>query len=314
VNVISWVQNTIERATYPTILKGEAPSGVRAGYPIAILSTQAKVKFASPSDALMAMLEDLAYNTLLVVKNRIDAPVSVIDNYKIMPDDYDKYSGRIKVKLDPSLPTDVAASIPKVELAVGSLGLPKEVGLKELGYEDPLELRDLRLAEDLSEDPRVREVMAEHFIKFLAPEYAQALEQQMNTNEQMQKMQENIQNLQGQLQQLTMTMQVKQAQAQLDQTDQQIANPNPAPSMAPGQTSPLLAAPPGQQGGARPGAGGSPMFGQNPSNPNNMGQGMAVANPDTAMANIARELRAQQSITSIGSQQQAYGSDLGAEL
>lgn len=294
VNILSWLESTMQRATYPTILKGEAPSGVRAGYPIAILSTQARVKFASPTDALKSMLEDLAYVTLAIIRNRMDASVECLDNYKLLPTDYDKYLGRIHVKLEPNLPTDKAANMPVLELAVGSLGLPKEVALKELGFKDPVELRDLRLAEDLAEDPRVRQVMADHFIKFLAPEYAQAVEQQAYSNVQLQKMQENIQLLQGQVQQLMGKAQLQQMQVQEEQQP-------PAPAMPP----PIVG--PGEHGGMRPGAGGAPPGGQAPGSPGQFGQQRATINPMTAMAAIARELRAQKSISDLSTQQKVFG-------
>lgn len=302
VDTLSWVQGVIERATYPTILKGQAPNGIRAGYPIAILSTQAKLKFASPSDALSSMLEDLAYKTLAIIRNRIDAPVEIIDSYKLTPKDYDKYRGRIRVKLEPNLPTDKAANMPILELAVGSLGLPKEVALKELGYPDPVELRDLRLAEDLAEDPRVRQVMAEHLLKFLAPEYAAAVSQETESNLQLQKMQQQIQLLTGRMQEISAQMQLSQMQSQ-------------TPGPPPGQQPPPLGAPPqgqpGPWGGARPGSGGSPPGGQNPTNPNSMGQVRQEINPDTAISSLARQLRGIRSIEDITTQDLAYGQGSG---
>lgn len=298
INILAWMESTIERATYPTILKGEAPSGIRAGYPIAILSTQARVKFASATDALQSMLEDLAYTTLAIIKNRIDASVDIYNNYSLKQTDFDKYLGRIEVKLEPSLPTDKAANMPILELAVGSLGLPKERALKELGFDDPIELRDLRLAEDLAEDPRVRQVMAEHFLKFLAPEYAQAVEQESYTNQQVQKLQENMQLLQGKIQEITSKMQLQQLQQQSSQQGGQQALPPAMPTPQPS---------PGEWGGQRPGAGGSQGFGQNPQNPNQMGQSFDVVNPMTAEATIAREMRAARSINDLTAQDTAYG-------
>lgn len=306
IDVLGWVQGVIERATYPVILKGQAPSGIRAGYPIAILSTQAKLKFASPSDALKAVMQEFAYKTLAIIKNRIRVPVEVLSGYNLEPDDLDKYLGRIEVKMDPNLPTDVAAALPKLELAVGSLGLPKERALKELGYEDPVELRELRMAEDLAEDPRVKQVMAEYFLKFLAPEYAQAVQQESTNMIQVQQLQEQITLLQTQLQ-------LQQLKMETQQMQQQQAGGGAPGAPGPGGPSPAMAgmappqAPPGPQGGARPGAGGSPAFGQNPTNPNGMGQGLEQANPDTAARSISSAVRAARSISDIATQDEAYG-------
>jgi hypothetical protein len=312
IDVLGWVQGVIERATYPVILKGQAPSGIRAGYPIAILSTQAKLKFASPSDALKAMLEEFAYKTLAIIKNRIQIPVEVISGYSLEPKDFDKFLGRIAIKMEPNLPTDVAASIPKLELAVGSLGLPKEKALKELGYEDPVDLRELRMAEDLAEDPRVRQVMAEYFLKFLAPDYASAVEQESSSMLQVQQMTEQVQLLQTKLELEQLKTQVAQMQAQAAGAGM------PAPGGAPGgppqpgggigPIPPPPQAPPGEHGGARPGAGGSPAFGQNPTNPNNLGQGLTQVNPMTAERGIASAVRAARSISDIATQDEAYGS------
>jgi hypothetical protein len=310
IDVLGWVSNVIERATYPVILKGTAPAGIRAGYPIAILSTQAKLKFASPSDALKAMLTELAYKTLAVVMNRIQVPLEVIDGYKIMPDDYEKYLGRIAVTLDPNLPTDKAALIPTLELAVGSLGLPKERALKDLGYEDPVELRELRVAEDLAEDPRVRQVMAEHFLKFLAPEYSSALQEESQSQLLVQKLGEQIQLLQAKIGVMEAQAQLQQAQAQVQQM-QQGAPPGGgmgAPPGPPGQPGLPPMAPPQSPGGARPGSGGSPAFGQNPTNPNQMGGGLQQSNPATALRGIASAVRAGRTISDISAQDAAYGS------
>ena len=312
IDVLGWVQGVIERATYPVILKGQAPSGIRAGYPIAILSTQAKLKFASPSDALKAMLQEFAYKTLAIIKNRIQVPVEVISGYSLEPKDFDKYLGRIDVKMDPNLPTDVAAAIPKLELAVGSLGLPKERALKELGYEDPVELRELRMAEDLAEDPRVKQVMAEYFLKFLAPEYATALDQESTSLIQVQQLTEQIQLLQTKLQLMQTQMQLQQMQAQTGGGMPGAAPGSPTSGPGtPGGVGPMLPPPPGQApgpwGGARPGAGGSPAFGQNPTAPNNLGQGLQQVNPMTAERSISSAVRAARSISDIATQEEAYG-------
>lgn len=311
IDVLGWVAGVIERATYPVILKGQAPSGIRAGYPIAILSTQAKLKFASPSDALKAMMQEFAYKTLAIIKNRIQVPVEIISGINLEPGDFDKYLGRIDVKMDPNLPTDVAASIPKLELAVGSLGLPKERALKELGYEDPVELRELRMAEDLAEDPRVRQVMAEYFLKFLAPEYANAVEQESTNMIQVQQLTEQIQLLQTQLQLEQLKAQVAQMSAAQTGGGMPGAAPGGPPAAPGGGIGSMLppppGAPPGPQGGARPGAGGSPAFGQNPAMPNNLGQGLSQVNPATAERSIASAVRAARSISDISAQDQAYG-------
>lgn len=307
IDVLSWVQNVIERATYPVILKGNAPSGIRAGYPIAILSTQAKVKFASPSDALKAVMQELAYKTLAVIQNRIQIPVEIIDGYKLHPEDYKKYLGRIDVKMDPNLPTDRAAMIPALELAVGSLGLPKERALKDLGYEDPVELRELRVAEDLVEDPRVRQVMAEHFLQFLSPEYATALNEESQSQMLVQKLGEQVSLLQAKIQVMQAQAELAQMQAQM----QQMGGQPPGGGMqapAQGQGPPGMPPPSnGGPGGAQPGTGGSPAFGQNPTNPNSMGAGLPAANPLTAARGIASALRAGRTITDLSAQDKAYG-------
>jgi hypothetical protein len=309
IDVLGWVQSVIERATYPVILKGQAPSGIRAGYPIAILATQAKLKFASPSDALKSMMQELAYKTMAIIANRIQVPVEVIDGYDIKPTDYDDYIGRITVKMEPNLPTDTAAIIPKLELAVGSFGLPKEVGLKELGYPDPTQLRDLRMAEDQAEDPRVRAVMTEHYLKFLSPEYAAAMEQESSVNLELQKSQEQVASLQAKLEIAQLQMQLQQLQGQVQQMQGQMGGgPPPTPSGgAPPPAPGLPPEPPGQQGGARPGSGGSPAFGQNPTNPNAMGAGLPQANPMTAERGIASAMRANRTIGDLSAQEDAYG-------
>jgi hypothetical protein len=317
--ILSWVQNVIERATYPVILKGTAPAGIRAGYPIAILSTQAKVKFASPSDALKAMMIELAHKTLAVIHNRIQVPVEVIEGYKIKPEDYTKYLGRIDCKLEPNLPTDKAALAPIIELAVGSLGLPKERALKDLGYDDPVELRELRVAEDLVEDPRVRQIMAEHFLQFLSPEYATALQEESQSQVVIQKLGEQVELLQAKIQVMQAQAELQQMQGQMQQMQQQMGGMAQAPGggmqpPAQGGPSPAMSSmtPPGAWGGSRPGTGGSPAFGQNPTKPNNLE--IPAANPNTQASTIYRAAAAQRHLSDLQAQDTAYGAPFsGAE-
>jgi hypothetical protein len=267
------------------------------------------------------MMEEFAYKTLAIIKNRIQTPVEVISGFTLEPGDFDKYLGRVEVKMDPNLPTDVAASIPKLELAVGSLGLPKEHALKELGYEDPVELRELRMAEDLAEDPRVRQIMAEYFLQFLAPEYAKATQQESQSGIQVQLLTEQLQVAQAKVQLLQVQMELQQMQAAQAQAQAGGGMPGATPGAGPqgppgapaggsgiGPIPPPPPQPPGQQGGARPGSGGSPAFGQNPTNPNSLGQGLSQENPATAERSIASAVRAARSISDISTQDQAYGS------
>lgn len=57
--------------------------------------------------------------------------------------------------------------LPILELMVGSLGsaqvASRDQVLREMGYANPKELRAMRVAEDLGDDPRVLSVMAEYF-------------------------------------------------------------------------------------------------------------------------------------------------------
>ena len=317
VDLLAWVQGQIEKATYPVVLKGQAPNGIKAGYPIAILSTQAKLKFAAPSAALRSMLMDLSTFTLAIIKNRIDKSVETIDGRMLEPTDYDKYEGRIEVNLEPSLPTDKAASLSLVQFAVGSLNLPREVALRELGYDDPLELQEQRMAEDLVEDPRVKQIMGMHLADELSPEYAAALNEVIGPAVEQQKLQQTMQDLTAQVQQMQAQMQMWQMQPQFQQMQAQMRGMPPPQQQAPQmfqRPMPQQGAP--QQGppAGTPTVSGGPggtNIGQNLMNPNGSGTGLPQANPLTAMTGIAREMKAERSITDLSAQENVYGN--GAE-
>lgn len=61
--------------------------------------------------------------------------------------------------------TILSDKLPVLEFSLGSLEMPASQVLAELGYEDPLDLQISRLAEDLADDPRVKEVMANYMFQ-----------------------------------------------------------------------------------------------------------------------------------------------------
>ena len=313
-SLLHYIKEEIERATYPVVLKGEAPGGVRAGYPIAILSTQAKLKFSAPASALRDMFREIAEKTLAVVKYRFKVPTECIDGYKLDPKDFDKYFGRIDCKLDPQLPQDLAAKLPLLEFLLGSAGFSKADVIRELGYENPEQIRELRAAEDLEDDPRVRQVMVEHLIQRLSPEAAAAVEQIAEPNQDMQKMQEVIQQIQGQIQLMQMQQQYAQLQGQA-QAMQQGASMQGPPQFPQGGAPTPGGPPPPPVPPTVPGGPGGTFQGQNLANPGMTKAGpLAQANPDTAQQLIARQMRASREISNLSTQNAAYGDPQGGGL
>jgi hypothetical protein len=312
IELLQYIKDEIERATYPVILKGQAPSGIRAGYPIAILSTQARLKFASPTDALRNIFEELALKTLAVVKNRFKISCEVMDGYSLKPDDYDKYLGRITANLEPKLPQDMASKLPIMEFLYGSVKFPAMEVIRELGYENPEELRDLRMAEDLEADPRVIQVMVEHLIADLSPEAAAAVQQVVEPQLQMQQISQQMQEMQAKIQEMQL-----QQQMQAMQQPQQMAPPGgmaPPPQGMP--TPPPQAppqAPPGPpQGGPPivPGGPGGTNFGQALGAPGQTNMARQIINPNTQIAQMARQQMALREMTAMGAQGGLYGEDL----
>lgn len=293
VELLQYIKEEIERATYPRVLKGDAPGGIRAGYPIAILNAQAKLKFASPANALQEIFKDLAYKTLAVVKNRFKVPTEVIDNFKLRPSDYDDFLGRIKVRLEPKLPQDYATLLPIMEFLYGSAKFPAVEVLREMGYEFPEELRKQRMAEMLEEDPRVLQAQVNNLIKDMLPEEAAAVLEVAGPQEQLQKMQQAIQEIQAQMQ----LMQAQQGMQQMQQTPAAAAPPaGPTPPPG-GAQAPIV---PGQ-------AGGSQGFGQAPGAPGQTNNARAMINPGTQLAQEARQQAALRELQSFGAQGQVYG-------
>lgn len=313
IELLGYIKDEIERATYPVILKGTAPTGIRAGYPIAILSTQARMKFAAPTDALKDTFKDLAHKTLCIVKNRFKTGCEVIDGYKLQPSDYDTYLGRITIKLEPQLPQDLASKLPLLEFLLGSAGFSKSDVIRELGYDNPEDIRELRMAEDLEDDPRVRQVQVEHLISLLSPEAAAAVQEVSEPNLQVQKLQEVVQQLQGQMQVMQLQQQVQQMQGQAQQPPGGVPaqSTTGAPQIPQGAPSPSLPEAP-TPGGGVPGHAGGTNFGQNLGNPNQMGQARQTINPDSALSIQARNQRSLRELIGTGTEEQAFGGPSGA--
>jgi hypothetical protein len=320
IELLDYIKQEIEKATYPRVLKGESPAGIRAGYPIAILSSQAKLKFASPTDALKGVMLDLALKTMEIVKYRFKVPMAVIEGYKLKPEDYDTYVGRISVKLEPQLPQDLATKLPILEFLYGSIGFPAAEVMRELGYEHVEEMRELRMAENLEMDPRVQQVLVEHLVQNLLPDAAAAVDEIAGPSMQMQKMQQSIQELQGQIQMMQMQKQIADMQNQGQAPPGGLAGTDTTgapqfPPQAPGGAS--VAAPGGPAPGGPPipivpgGAGGSPMgAGQNPGQPSPTQAGPMV-NPQTALAQQARNQSAMRQLTGFAAQKDLYGTPSG---
>jgi hypothetical protein len=309
IDLLQYVKEEIERATYPRILKGDAPGGVRAGYPIAILNAQAKLKFAAPTGALREIFKDLGMKTLAVVKNRFKVPTEVIDGFKIKPTDYDDYVGRITVRLEPKLPQDYATLLPIMEFLYGSAKFPGTEVIREMGYEFPEQLREQRMAEMLEEDPRVMQVQVESLVQDLLPEAAAAVMEVAGPSEETQKLQEQMQQLQGQIQVLTAQAQLNQLQNPQAAAPQMTGGPpqNPPPGAPPGGAPAAPIAPGGVQGGP-----GGSNFGQALGMPGQTGNARAMINPATALAQEARQQAALRELQSFGAQQETYGSAAGA--
>ena len=317
IDLLNYIKEEIEKATYPRVLKGESPSGIRAGYPIAILSSQAKLKFASPTDALKGVMLDLALKTLEVVKYRFKVPMDVIEGYRLKPEDYDTYVGRISCKLEPKLPQDLASKLGYLEFLYGSAKLPAAQVLKEFGYENPEELREFRMSENLEDDPRVQQVLVEHLVQNLLPDAAAAVDEIAGPSMQMQKLQQSIQEMQGQIQMMQMQKQLQDMMQTQQAPPGGLAGTDTtgAPQFPP--QSPQGGVPGGPAPGGAPipivpgGAGGSPPFGQSPGMPG-VTQAGPIVNPQTAVSQQARQQSAIKQLTGNAAEQGTYGTPDGS--
>jgi hypothetical protein len=312
IELLQYIKEEIERATYPRVLKGDAPGGIRAGYPIAILSSQAKLKFASPSDALRGVMLDLGLKTLEVVKERFKTSVDCIEGFKLKPEDYDTYLGRVSVRLEPQLPQDLATKLPLLEFLYGSAHFPAAEVLRELGYENVEQLMEWRMSENLEMDPRTQQVMVEHLIQNLLPDAAAAVQEVSGPSAEIMKMQEAIQQLQGQIQMMQMHQQYSQMQAQAQQPQQQpgvqTSGSPQFPPQSPTQGAPTT--PGGTPIPIVPGSAGGSNFGQALGFPGPTQAGPMV-NPQTALAQEARQQSAMRQLQGFAAQKEIYGTPSG---
>lgn len=70
------VQNLIEAATFPNVVRGVRPRGVSAGFALSVLAGMGRVKFAGMADAMAHAIEGVNSSWALLVQNKIRGRVT----------------------------------------------------------------------------------------------------------------------------------------------------------------------------------------------------------------------------------------------
>lgn len=71
------VQNMIEVATFPNVVRGMRPKGVSAGFGLSVLSGQGRLRFQGVADGEARSIEEVNTRFGMLVENRIQGPLTV---------------------------------------------------------------------------------------------------------------------------------------------------------------------------------------------------------------------------------------------
>lgn len=155
------IQNKIEEATFPNVIRGARPAGVSAGYAIASLAGMGRLVFQGVADGLRHAIEQLNTKFAQMVENKIKGRVTVharteVHNFDqaIGPEDIRGYYENV---------VQVKAEAPEEREREALLGLrlytagiiTKYEAQKRAGIINPLEEQMMQRAEQLLETPEM---------------------------------------------------------------------------------------------------------------------------------------------------------------
>lgn len=155
------VQNLIESATFPNVVRGMRPKGVSAGFALSIMAGMGRLKFQGVADGLRHAIETVNGNFARLVENKIKGRITVharteIHNFdqSIEPDDIrGMYENSVTVKAEAPEERE-RESILALKLWNGGDGIiTLYEAQKRSGIANPLEEQQLQRAELLMRQP-----------------------------------------------------------------------------------------------------------------------------------------------------------------
>jgi hypothetical protein len=155
------VQNLIESATFPNVVRGMRPKGVSAGFALSIMAGMGRLKFQGVADGLRHAIEQVNGNFARLVENKIKGRITVhartdIHNFdqSIEPDDIKgMYENTVVVKAEAPEERE-RESILALKLWNGGDGIiTLYEAQKRSGIANPLEEQQLQRAELIMRQP-----------------------------------------------------------------------------------------------------------------------------------------------------------------
>jgi len=151
------LDNEIEAATVPSVVRGQKPSGVSAGFPISVLAGLARLKFQPIADATATAMEQGNVRFAKFVENKIRGKITVRArtevhefDQSIEPSDIrGYYENSVKLKAEAPEEREREALL-GMRLYQALPGFPLVEALKRAGIANPLEAIMQRRGEDVS--------------------------------------------------------------------------------------------------------------------------------------------------------------------
>tara|TARA_Y100001938_G_scaffold57374_1_gene80002 strand:+ start:98 stop:1996 length:1899 start_codon:yes stop_codon:yes gene_type:complete len=185
---LSLVQNLIEEATFPNVVRGMRPSGVSTGFGVSVLAGMGRLVFQGVASGMARAIEQVNSNLARLVENKVMGPITVHARSEahsfdqtIDPDDVKGYYENI-VTLKAEAPEErERESLLAMRLRQpGPDGMPLislYEAMKRSGVANPLEMMNQIAAEMIAFSPQARDEQLNKFLSQLGGQMQQQLGQ-----------------------------------------------------------------------------------------------------------------------------------------
>ena len=161
------VQNYIEQATFPNIIRGVRPRGVSAGYGLSILAGMGRIVFQGVADGVRRAVENVHKNAARLVENKVRGRLSIFGrsdvhdfDQTIEPNDIrGMYENTVTIKAEAPEEREREALLALKLMQAGIIS--NYEAKRRAGILNPLEEMMQQRAEELMATPRILEGQAE---------------------------------------------------------------------------------------------------------------------------------------------------------
>ena len=181
------VQNYIEQATFPNVVRGMRPRGVSAGFALSVMAGMGRLKFQGVADGLRHAIEGVNTHFAKLVMNKIKGRITVharseVHNFDqaIEPDDIrDLTENRVQVKAEAPEEREREGILAMRQYQAGILSLYE--AQRRSGVINPLEEQMQIRAEQLLNAPEILMAQIQKLAQELGLQLAQAVSPTLDT-------------------------------------------------------------------------------------------------------------------------------------